>query len=162
MPNVFVVGHYGYALMLASDRGTRVYEHGGTQPGFSSILRVAPDRRVGIAILSNLDNAPLRRIAQVVMAKALGLADTPAAARPESPVTLDEMRPLLGVYRNRGTAELAIRDGRVVLILDGGPAMAVSRVGEDRFLARPRPDVAGPEFVLRSGYLHFALWAYGR
>ena len=162
MPNVFVGGHYGYGLMIATDRGTRIVEHGGTQTGFSSILRVAPDQRVGVAILSNLDNAPLRRIAQAVMDKALGLAATPAAARIETPVTLDEVRPLLGVYRNRGTAELAIRDGRVVLILDGGPAMAVSRIGDDRFLARPRPDLAGPEFVLRAGYLHFALWAYGR
>jgi CubicO group peptidase (beta-lactamase class C family) len=168
MPNVFVGGHYGYGLMLTTDRGTRIYEHGGTQRGFSSILRVAPDRRLGIVILTNLDNAPLRRIAQTVMAEALALAPDTPVARKETAVAVQDVKTLLGVYRNRGTAELAVRDGRVVLILDEGAPMPLSRIGEDRYLARPKPDVAGLEFVLRpaSGdvpaYLHFALWAYAR
>ena len=168
MPNIFVDGHYGYGLMIAKDRGVLVYEHGGTLPGFSSILRLAPERRVGIALLTNLDNAPLRRIAQVVLARALGLPDTAAPVRTESAVTVDEMKPYLGRYENRGTAELAERDGKVVLILDEGPPLAVSRIGEHRYLGRPKPDVAGPEFVLQPAtaaspaYLHFALWAYVR
>lgn len=168
MPNVFVGGHYGYGLMLATDRGTRVYEHGGTQRGFSSILRVAPDRRLGIVLMTNLDNAPLRRIAQTVMADALALAPETPPARKETAVAVQDVNTLVGVYRNRGTAELAVREGRVVLILDEGAPMPVSRIGEDRYLARPKPDLAGPEFVLRppSGaipaYLHFALWAYAR
>ena len=168
MPNVFVGGHYGYGLMIARDRGSLFYEHGGTLPGFSSIVRIAPAERVGIAILSNLDNAPLRRIAQSVMARALALGDLAPPSRQETAVTADEMQSLVGIYRNRGTAELAVRDGRVVLILDGGPAFVVSRIGENRFLARPKPDLAGPEFVLQPAtssspaYLHFALWAYAR
>jgi CubicO group peptidase (beta-lactamase class C family) len=168
MPNVFVGGHYGYGLMVASDRGTRIYEHGGTQRGFSSILRVAPDRQFGIVILSNLDGAPLRRIAQMVMAEALGLPAQPPPARRETAVTADEMNPLVGVYRNRGTAEIAVREGRVVLILDRGQPLAVSRIGEHRYLARPTPEIAGPEFVLQPAtasapaYLHLALWAFAR
>ena len=64
MPNIFAGGQYGYGLMIARDRDMLFYEHGGTLPGFSSILRIAPERRLGIAILTNLDNAPLRRVAQ--------------------------------------------------------------------------------------------------
>lgn len=168
MPNVFVGGHYGYGLMIARDRGVLVYEHGGTLPGFASILRFAPERGVGIAILGNLDNAPLRRIAQNVMAKALRLPAPAPPARTETPVTPEDMKAFVGTYRNRGTAEIAVRDGRVVLILDDGPPMGVSRIDTNRFLARPKPDIAGPEFVLqRAGahapaYLHFALWAYAK
>jgi CubicO group peptidase (beta-lactamase class C family) len=168
MPNVFVGGHYGYGLMIARDRGALVYEHGGTLPGYSAIVRIAPEHRFGIAILTNLDSAPLRRIAQVVMEKALRLPDPLPPSRQEQPVTIEELRPLFGVYRNRGTAELAERDGHVVLILDGGPPFAVSRLGEHRYLARPKPEIAGPEFVLQPpangapAYLHFALWAYVR
>jgi CubicO group peptidase (beta-lactamase class C family) len=166
MPNVFVGGHYGYGLMLGEDRGTRIYEHGGTQRGFSSILRVAPEQRFGLVILTNLDNAPLRRIAQKVMAEALGLPAQTPATRAEIAVTADEMKEFVGVYRNRGTAEIAVRDGRVVLILDGGAPMLVSRIGQHRYLAKPKPEIAGPEFVLQPAtttapaYLHFALWAY--
>jgi hypothetical protein len=61
-----------------------------------------------------------------------------------------------------------VRDGRVVFVLDDGPPFAVSRIGENRYVARPKPEIAGPEFVLQPGtaaappYLHFALWAYTR
>ena len=168
MPNIFAEGHYGYGLMIARDRGVLMYEHGGTLPGFSSILRIAPERRMGITILTNLDNAPLRRIAQVVMARALSLPEASPPKRVESPVTVEEMKSFFGRYENRGTAELAERDGKVVFMLDGGPPFAVSRIGEHRYLARPKPDIAGPELVMQpatSGspaYLHFALWAYVR
>jgi hypothetical protein len=166
MPNVFVGGHYGYGLMIARDRGVLMYEHGGTLPGFSSMLRFAPERGVGIAILSNLDNAPLRRIAQNVLGHALALPEPSPPSRKESAVTAAEMKPFLGIYRNRGMAVLTIQDRRVVLILDDGPPMAVTRLESNRYLARPAPDIAGPEFVLQPAtarapaYLHFALWAY--
>jgi CubicO group peptidase (beta-lactamase class C family) len=167
LPNVFVGGHYGYGLMLGTDRGVRVYEHGGTQTGFSAILRVAPERKLGFIVMTNLDGAPLRRIAQAVMGEALQL--TPQSwTRTDSPVNAESLKRLIGVYQNRGTAELAVRDGNVVLILDGGLPMAVSRIGEHRYLARPQPDIAGPEFVLQPAagstpaFLHFGLWAYVR
>jgi hypothetical protein len=168
MPNVFVGGHYGYGLMIARDRGVLMYEHGGTLPGFSSIMRFAPERGVGIVILSNLDNAPLRRIAQNAVAKALALPDLAPLPRSDTPVTPEEMKEMLGVYRNRGTAELAVRDNRVVLILDDGPALPVTRLEPNRYLARAAANAPGPEFVLERArgdaptYLHFALWAYPR
>jgi CubicO group peptidase (beta-lactamase class C family) len=39
MPNIFVDGHYGYGLMIFRDRNTLMFEHGGTNAGFSSMLR---------------------------------------------------------------------------------------------------------------------------
>ena len=168
MPNVFVGGHYGYGLMIARDRGTLIYEHGGTMPGFSAMLRVAPERRFGIAVLTNLDNAPLRRVAQSVMAKALNLPEPSVPQRQESPVTPEDLKDLLGRYQNRGTADVSAQGGRVVLSLDGGPPFAVTKIGDNRYLARPKPEIAGPEFVLQPAangnppYLHFALWAYAK
>jgi hypothetical protein len=168
MPNVFVGGHYGYGLMIARDRDVQMYEHGGTLPGFSSILRIAPERRFSFAILSNVDSGPLRGIAQVVFGKALQLPDQPPAPRKETSVTFDEVKALLGNYYNRGTADLDVRGGKVVLILDDGEPMAISRLGANRYMAHPAPNVPGPEFVVQPptatapGYLHFALWAYAR
>jgi CubicO group peptidase (beta-lactamase class C family) len=168
LPNVFPGGSYGYGVMLGSERGIRVYEHAGTQTGFASLLRIAPDRRFGFVILTNLDEAPLRRIAQVVTAAALGL---PAASPPPGSgdaVTPDDLGPLLGTYRNRGTADVAARDGRVVLILDGGPPLTVSRIAPTRYIARAAPGAPGPEFILQPAappapaYLHFGLWAFVR
>jgi CubicO group peptidase (beta-lactamase class C family) len=168
MPNIFVGGHYGYGLMIARDRGIRIYEHGGTMPGYSALLRMAPDRRFGIAVLTNLDNAPLRRIVPTVMARALSLPEDSVPAREESAVSPDELKTLLGRYQNRGTADVAVQNGNVTLSLDGSPPFAVTRIGENRYLARPKPGIAGPEFVLQPAangappYLHFALWAYAK
>ena len=168
MPNVFVGGHYGYGLMIARDRGALMYEHGGTLPGFSAIIRLAPERRLGVAILTNLDNAPLRRVAQSVMAKALELPALSPVTRTETPVTVDELKPFVGRYENRGTAEIAVRDNVGVLMLDDGPPLQIARIGNDRFIARAQPGAPGPEFVLQPAtdtspaYLHFALWAYAR
>lgn len=168
MPNVFVGGHYGYGLMIARDRDVLIYEHGGTLPGFSAILRIAPERRLGIAIMTNLDNAPLRRVAQVVMGRALNLPEAKLTPRQDVAVSVAEMKPLLGRYENRGSAELAVRGEDVVLILDDGPPLVVTRVGENRYVGYPKPGAPGPEFVVEPGtqetpgYLHFALWAYRR
>jgi hypothetical protein len=102
------------------------------------------------------------------LAKVLALPELTPPVRKETPVTASEMQPFLGRYRNRGTAELTLRDGHVVLILDGGPAMRVTRLEANRFLARPAANVTGPEFVLQAptgavpAYLHLALWAYVR
>ena len=168
LPNVFVGGHYGYGLMIARDRGIRIYEHGGTMPGFSALLRLAPDRRFGIAVLTNLDNAPLRRVVPSVMARALALPEEAMPARQETPVTPDELKDLIGRYQNRGTADVTLQDGKVTLSLDGSPPFAVTRIGANRYLARPKPDIAGPEFVLQPAmngapaFLHLALWAYAK
>jgi CubicO group peptidase (beta-lactamase class C family) len=169
MPNVLAGGHYGYGLMMSRDRGVLIYEHGGTLPGFSSILRFAPQRGVGIAILANLDNAPLRRIAGSVIASALALPPLPnAAARNETPMTPQQLKPFLGPFRNRGTAMLQPSGGSVVLSLDDGPAMTVSRLDGNRYIARPASHAPGLEIVLHPAtasapaYLHFALWAYAK
>ena len=168
MPNVFVGGHYGYGLMIARDRDVLIYEHGGTLPGFSAILRVAPERQLGFAIIANLDNAPLRRVAQVVMGRAFNLPESTPPARQEVAVSATEMKPLLGRYENRSTVDLAARGEDVVFVLDDGPPLLVTRVGEDRYVARSKPGAPGPEFVVQPGtretpgYLHFALWAHRR
>ena len=118
--------------------------------------------------MTNLDNAPLRRVAQVVMSRALSLPDTKPAPRNDTPVTVAEMQPLFGRYENRGSAELSARGEDVILVLDSGPPMTVARVGDNRYIARVKPGGPGPEFVVQPpsqdapGYLHFALWAYRR
>jgi hypothetical protein len=100
------------------------------------------------------------------MGEALGLPPAKPSARTETAVSPEQMAGWFGVHRNRGTAEIAERDGQVVLILDDGAPMTVSRICETRYLARPKPDIPGPEFVLhpasdgRPAYLHFALCAY--
>ncbi len=168
LPNVFPGGHYGYGLMIYRRGGELMYEHGGTTSGFSSLLQVAPRRRTAVVVLTNLEAAPVRRIVDKAMADLLRLSPQSPGPRTEAPVTPEELRSFLGLYRNRGTAELSEQDGRVMLRLDDGPPAPVGRVAGQRFAARANSDAPGVEFVLapasgaNGAYLHFALWAYTR
>lgn len=47
-----VDGH-GLGWFVGTDNGERVLEHAGGGPGFASIMRLYPDRGVGVAILAN-------------------------------------------------------------------------------------------------------------
>ena len=103
------------------------------------------------------------------MAKALSLPDLAAtgAAGDAGHAGRNEAaaRPL---HRIAAPPNSLVRDGQVMLSLDDSPPFAVTRIGENRYLARPKPDIAGPEFVLQPAtkdapaYLHFALWAYAK
>ncbi len=44
---------YGYGLQLSDTRGIHMWEHGGSRLGFGSTIRMAPDYRVGVVILTN-------------------------------------------------------------------------------------------------------------
>ena len=89
MPNIFVGGHYGYGLMIARDRGDALLR---ARRDDARLLVAScascPERRFGIAILANLDNAPLRRIAQVGHGEGVVAArSSKPPARQETPVT---------------------------------------------------------------------------
>lgn len=51
---------YGLSWVTESYRGTRLVWHNGSIDGMSAWVGMAPDLRLGVAILSNLDDADLR------------------------------------------------------------------------------------------------------
>lgn len=68
---------YGYGWRVASYRGHRMLWHGGGQVGYSSVMCLFPDRRLGIVVLQNLhfrDTASQRSIALKFADHYLGLS----------------------------------------------------------------------------------------
>lgn len=45
--------HYGYGLAILTDRGVRLWEHSGSRSGYGSVIRMAPDHKLGVIILTN-------------------------------------------------------------------------------------------------------------
>src|SRR5262249_54015668 len=45
--------HYGFGFEIASYRGERSLAHGGGWSGYTSDLRMLPDRRLGVVVLTN-------------------------------------------------------------------------------------------------------------
>lgn len=58
---LFPVG-YGLGWYIRSYRGLRVLYHGGNIDGFSAMTSMAPSRRCGIVVLTNLNNTPLNNL----------------------------------------------------------------------------------------------------
>ncbi len=76
---------WGLGWQLGRERGHRVVEHGGGQPGVSTHLALYPDEKLAIVVFANRAAAVhgiARRIAAVVLPRDLRGADTMAAAAP--------------------------------------------------------------------------------
>ena len=54
--------HYGLGLSCEHYRGERVATHGGTMPGWRSLLAVLPDRGWGVVVLTNREISPVPQI----------------------------------------------------------------------------------------------------
>jgi CubicO group peptidase (beta-lactamase class C family) len=81
------VSPYGFGLEIGEHRGLRTISHGGGDPGFAAYVIGYRDRRLGVAVLCNLDNIGFgigdltRRVAE------LFLTDAPPAPTSNSTQT---------------------------------------------------------------------------
>jgi CubicO group peptidase (beta-lactamase class C family) len=169
LPNLYDNGHYGYATFQFTMRGQRVAEHAGSMLGFAALLRTVPAEQFGVIALSNGD-APAVKTAQAAMDVLLPMT-APAPLTSDGaamPMDAGEMAAVAGRYENRWQYTLSVENGSLVLRQDGGVALAVSKVGANRYVAagpgdRPRLRfLVSPAADGQPGYLHFALWAFRR
>lgn len=166
--NVFVRGRYGYGLFLQEGRGVPIAFHAGTLPGFSAELRMIPERRAAVIVLSNRDDNRMEKTFTRALDLLLpGVAPAAAEPRREVPMTADEMRRYVGTYENRWPMEIFVRDGRLVL-RRFGTELPITKVGENRFFVQPEGAPQPQEFVIVPGadgrpeILQMFLWAFRR
>jgi len=57
-------GKYGYGWFVKDDGGGRRIYHGGSEPGYSAFLLRRPEQHRLVVVLSNIDQAPVRDIAE--------------------------------------------------------------------------------------------------
>ena len=73
---------YGIGFFISTYRGHKRVEHGGNLDGFSSIFTFLPDEKIGVVVLTNLDETPLPEvIAFNVIDRLLGLGQVPWSKR---------------------------------------------------------------------------------
>ena len=107
--------HYGYGLSVGKDRGVMIWEHGGSRTGYGSTIRMAPEQKVAVIILTNRSSSSLPRTAAAALEMLLPFNGKPAAddAKPQ-PLTEKQMAELVGTYtNNRQTIVLAVEDGKL-------------------------------------------------
>ena len=169
LPNLYDNGRYGYATFQFTMRGQRVAEHAGSMIGFAALMRTVPSEEFTVIALSNGD-APAVKTAEAAMEVLLPVTDPAPFTTDGPPMAIDaaEAAAIAGRYENRWRFTLSVENGAPVLRQDDGPPLAVSKVGENRYVAvgagnRPRLRfLVSPAAAGRPAYLHFALWAFRR
>jgi CubicO group peptidase (beta-lactamase class C family) len=152
---------HAYGLNIRDDRGVRMLQHGGARLGFGSLVRIVPEHRFAVIILTNKSDGLLLKTLE--KATELGVPLRPKTiAPPAKPIAMNEteMRDYVGSYQNAPDylrLELVIKDGGLFLKQAGQSAMSpVVKVGDNVFNA------GGQEFVLIPGttgttkYMHIA------
>jgi CubicO group peptidase (beta-lactamase class C family) len=161
---------YAYGLQLCDEGGVRVVSHAGFRGGTGSIVSFVPERRVGVAVLSNRNGGIMGRTERRALALLAGLASEPepeaSAKRRFDAATRAR---LAGVYVN-GPDTLHLLDRGDSLVYRYGGAEHPTRPGssdgeilvlgtsgepEQRFVALPVQ--GGPV-----QYLHDGLSAFRR
>lgn len=108
---------YAWGLMHGEHRGEQILEHSGIDPGFAAQLIVVPRRRLGVAVMCNVETDRAREIARQVVDLHLGPPGAPPAPSGEAPV-LDETQlgEFAGLYLDEDGLPFSIelRDGRLV------------------------------------------------
>jgi len=95
---------YGIGFGLGELNGERSVQHGGAIYGFSTQLKILPDRKIGVAVATNLDmaNGAINRIADHALRVLLARQDNEAAPQYQVsvPVSAARAREITGLYKN--------------------------------------------------------------
>ena len=161
---------YGLGVFVYDHRGVRVVEHEGSMPGFFGLLRMVPDKRFAVIILSNLESGILRKTAEKAMESVLSLQPAvDRSAQTALSISKSEMESLAGAYwqPNRWTIELFIKEGKLYL-RQFGFEMPVTKIGAHRFSVTRPGAPAGQEFEMindidgRPDLLQMFVWTFKR
>ena len=104
-------------------------------PGFTSILKMAPEERFAVILLANREGLRFEKTVTAAFSPFLKKG-APAGTPEPLPLTDSEMDSLTGVYRNRWPVTL-VREGGALLLEQFGGRFPVSKRGDDLFAAEP-------------------------
>jgi len=156
-------GHYGYGLAVSTERGVRIWQHGGSRTGYGSTIRMAQglqdnSEKISLIILTNRSASSLPKTATAALEMLLSFQPQPAVARAKrQPLTEQQMAELAGTYtNNRQTIELKIENGELIARRSGFEATAASATltwaGDNR-LALTRSAANGDDALATTYFL---------
>ncbi len=126
---------YGYGLFLHTEGGVAIAEHVGSMPGFTSILKMAPDERFAVVLLANREGVTFEKTLAAAFSSFRKEWSTPPEPAP-IPMTASERDAVAGVYRNRWPISIVNEDGALYLEQFGGRSKVTKR-GSDLYFAEP-------------------------
>jgi CubicO group peptidase (beta-lactamase class C family) len=101
-------GDYGLGVFIETKDGLRTVSHGGGIEGFNTGLKYAPDRRIAIVILSNVNGDAPGAMGSQLLDVVLGKPVTLRSERTAVPIAKDSLTRFVGVYDLSPTFSLTV------------------------------------------------------
>ena len=126
---------YGIGFGLGELDGERSVEHGGAIYGFATQLKVLPDRKIGVAVATNLDmaNGAINRIADHALRVLLAKQDNKTAPnyKISTSVSVEKVREMTGLYKSGDeTIEISHRFGDLYVERIRGLSLRLREIGD--------------------------------
>jgi CubicO group peptidase (beta-lactamase class C family) len=136
---------YGYGLARGDHRGVTMLQHGGTRAGYGSFIRIVPEKKIAIVVLTNRQGQSLPKTIERASELLLTLEPRKeSAALVATEMTNAEMAEYVGRYSNGGDPiAILVRDGRLFLRVDKNE-LELSKIGERRLMMQ-EPGASAPD-----------------
>jgi hypothetical protein len=99
-------GDYGLGIGVMESNGTKVIEHPGGVDGFNSFLMYAPERRIAVVVLSNVQGRAASAMPEQLLDVALGKPVTLPTERKAALIPKEALTKMLGTYNVPPTSSL--------------------------------------------------------
>lgn len=121
---------YGYGLLGYDDRGVRTVSHGGVSRGYGSTIFFAPDQKLAIIVLANVNGQTLPKTRRKIMELMLPLSPQKPAQPPSDAADLARFA---GKYSHAPqTWTIVHRDGKL-FVSEEGKEFELKRTGKHEF-----------------------------
>ena len=94
-------GNYGLGVFIAEKNGVKVVSHGGGIEGFNTHMMYAPDRRIAVVVLGNVNGGAPGMMGDQLFDVVLGKPVVLASERKAVPIAKEELTKFVGVLRSR-------------------------------------------------------------
>ena len=101
-------GDYGLGIGVTTHNGLKVVEHNGGIEGFNTFLLYVPERRIAIAVLSNINSAAPDQSGTKLLDVVLGNPVILSTERKTVPITAADLQKFNGVYDLSPTFSLTV------------------------------------------------------
>jgi CubicO group peptidase (beta-lactamase class C family) len=124
-------GDYGLGVFVANKDGLRVVEHGGGIEGFNTNLMYAPDRRIAVVVLGNVNGGAPGSMGDQLFDVVLGKPVVLASEHKAAPIAKEELTRFVGVFDLAPTFSLTVAIAGDGLTVQGTnqPALPVIYLG---------------------------------
>jgi CubicO group peptidase (beta-lactamase class C family) len=129
---------YALGVVVRTENGRKVVQHGGGIDGFNTALAYYPDTRTTVAVLANINGPAPDRMAGQLGALAHGEAVVLTSERKTIDLAPDALAKYAGVYAVRPGVDLTVTlDGKQLMVqLTGQPAFPLFPESTTRFFLR--------------------------